>query len=241
MTISPRERSSSPTTNHQKLHEWKLSPGEARQVQVRLRSQVKVESLRLDEVHLVAGVDASYYKGTILATAVSFMFPALEIVDQAVAEMPVEFPYIPGLLSFREAPAILAAFGRLYRSPDVLIVDGHGRAHPRRFGLACHLGVWLDLPSIGCAKSILVGEMAPLGKKTGSTAPLTSQGEVLGVALRTRTNVRPVYLSIGHRVDLESAVAIILACGKGYRLPEPVRQAHILAKEARKSKIDWQL
>lgn len=201
-----------------------------------MRSQVKVEPLRLDEIRLIAGVDASYHQGTILAATVLFEYPALEIVDQAVAEMPVDFPYIPGLLSFREAPAILAALGQLSRSPDVLIVDGHGLAHTRRFGLACHLGLWLDLPSIGCAKSILVGELEPLGSEAGSTAQLISDGEILGVALRTRKDVNPVYLSIGHRVDLESAVQINLACNVGYRLPEPTRQAHILAKEAAKSR-----
>jgi deoxyribonuclease V len=198
--------------------------------------QVTVEPLRLYDISLVAGVDASYNQGHIVAAAVLFDFPSLLIVEKAVARLPMEFPYIPGLLSFREAPAILAALEQLSRSPDVLVVDGHGHAHPRRFGLACHLGVWLDMPAIGCAKSILVGEMAPLGKKAGSTAQLTWQGEVLGVALRTRTNVKPVYLSIGHRMDLESAAQIIIACGKGFRLPEPTRQAHILAKEEAKSR-----
>ncbi len=202
-----------------------------------MRSQVKVEPLRLDEIRLVAGVDASYHQGMIFAAAILFKFPSQEIVDQTVADMPLEFPYIPGLLSFREAPAILTALAQLSKSPDVLIVDGHGFAHPRRFGLACHLGVWLDLPSIGCAKSILVGEHAPLGSEAGSSAQLTTKGEVLGVALRTRRNVKPVYLSIGHRVDLESAVEVILASGKGYRLPEPTRQAHFLAKEARQFKV----
>ncbi len=190
---------------------------------------------------MVAGVDASYYKGMIIAAAVLLDFPSLEIVDQSVSEKPVDFPYIPGLLSFREAPAILAALENLSRLPDLLVVDGHGFAHPRHFGLACHLGVWLDLPSIGCAKSILVGEMAPLRSEAGSTAPLTSRGEVVGVALRTRRDVKPVYLSVGHYVDLESAVEIILACGKGYRLPEPIRQAHGVAKAARHSRVAREL
>lgn len=165
-----------------------------------------------------------------------FDFPSLEIIEKAVAEVPLEFPYIPGLLSFREAPGILAAIEQLSASPDVLIVDGHGLAHPRRFGLACHLGIWLDLPTIGCAKSILVGDLTPLGETVGSTANLTLGNELLGVALRTRLNVKPVFLSIGHRMDLVSAIQIVLACGKGFRLPEPTRKAHTLAKEACKSR-----
>jgi deoxyribonuclease V len=165
-----------------------------------------------------------------------FDFPSLEIIEKAVAEVPLEFPYIPGLLSFREAPGILAAIEQLSAALDVLIVDGHGLAHPRRFGLACHLGVWLDLPTIGCAKSILVGDLDPLGETVGSTANLTLGNELLGVALRTRLNVKPVFLSIGHRMDLVSAIQIVLACGKGFRLPEPTRKAHTLAKEACKSR-----
>lgn len=180
----------------------------------------------------MAGVDASYYQGMVCAAVIVLDFPHLKPIEQAVVEFPLSFPYIPGLLSFREAPGILAALKQLSQLPDVLIVDGHGQAHPRRFGLACHLGVWLDLPTIGCAKSILIGELAPLGAKVGSTAKLTLGTEVLGIALRTRTNVKPVYLSIGHRMDLISAAKIILACNKGYRLPEPPRQAHFLAKSA---------
>jgi deoxyribonuclease V len=236
--ISPAKRSSPPGTSqspttHQ-LHKWDLLPEEARQIQDRLAVQIKVQPLQPDEIHLVAGVDASYNQGICSAAAVSFEFPSLECTEKSVAKLPVEFPYVPGLLSFREAPAILAALEQLSRSPDVLIVDGHGLAHPRRFGLACHLGIWLNLTTIGCAKSILVGESAPLGDEVGSIAQLTSRGEVLGVALRTRKNVKPVYISIGHRVDLESAVQISLACSSGYRLPEPVRQAHILANQAAK-------
>ena len=184
----------------------------------------------------MAGVDASYHGDVACAAVVVIDFPSLEIIEKAVAKVPLEFPYIPGLLSFREAPGILAAIEQLTALPDVLIVDGHGIAHPRRFGLACHLGIWLDLPAIGCAKSILLGDLDPLGEKVGGTAQLTLDDELLGVALRTRRNVKPVYLSIGHRMDLESAVQIVLACGKGYRLPEPTRRAHTLAKEACKSR-----
>ncbi len=218
-------------------HKWDLAPEEARQIQDRLKESIREEPLSLGNIKQVAGVDASYHQGNLYATVVVFDYPRLEPVEETVAEAPLSFPYIPGLLSFREAPGILEAINQLSQLPDVLIVDGHGRAHPRRFGLACHLGVWLDLPAIGCAKSILIGELAPLGKEAGCTAQLTLDSELLGIALRTRTNSKPVYISIGHRIDLKSATEIIFACSKGYRLPEPTRQAHILAKSARSRAI----
>lgn len=163
-------------------------------------------------------------------------YRTLDKVEQASVERPLDFPYIPGLLSFREAPAYLEVLARLNTVPDVLIIDGHGLAHPRRFGIACHLGVLLDLPTIGCAKSILVGEVAPLDKPKGSTAEIKKNDEVLGLALRTRENVKPVYISVGHRVDLPSAIRITLASGKGYRLPEPARQAHLLTQKIKSKK-----
>lgn len=186
----------------------------------------------------MVGVDVSHQQGTLCSAAAVLDYPHLNPIEQTVVYAPITFPYIPGLLSFREAPVILAALERLSKLPDVLIVDGHGQAHPRRFGLACHLGVWLDLPTIGCAKSILVGDIAKLGTEAGRTAQLTLGSEVLGIALRTRTNVKPVYLSVGHRMDLKCAAEIILACTRGYRLPEPIRQAHILAKSACTQIID---
>jgi deoxyribonuclease V len=192
----------------------------------------------LDNINQVAGVDASYLRGTLYAAVVVFDYPQMNPIEQTVAKAPLSFPYIPGLLSFREAPGILDAINQLSQLPDVFIVDGHGKAHPRRFGLASHLGVLLDLPTIGCAKSILIGESAPLGKEAGCTAQLTLDSELLGFALRTRTNSKPVYISIGHCMDLKSATEIMFACCKGYRLPEPSRQAHILAKSARAQAID---
>jgi deoxyribonuclease V len=159
----------------------------------------------------------------------------MEPLEQAAAEMPLAFPYIPGLLSFREAPAILSALAQLSVLPDVLIVDGHGWAHPRRFGLACHLGVLLDLPTIGCAKSILTGQARALSETAGSTAELLDGSQVIGLALRTRPGVRPVYVSVGHRVDLASAARIIIDCGRGFQLPEPTRQAHRLASSVQRS------
>jgi len=213
------------------LHPWNLSPQEAIQLQNELRTRVIFAPLDEAGIRLVAGVDVGLPRGAQIARAAIAVldYPTLELVDQATAEMPAPFPYIPGLLSFREMPVILAALERLQTRPDVFIVDGHGYAHPRRFGLACHLGVWLDQPAIGCGKSILTGEQAPLANPRGSVAPLQAGGEIIGASLRTRQGVRPVYISVGHRIDLQSAIRMILACGRAVRLPEPIRQAHYLA------------
>jgi deoxyribonuclease V len=178
---------------------------------------------------LVAGVDCSEVRGRVRAAVCTFTFPGLEPIEDALAELPLEFPYVPGLLSFRELPAIRAAYGKLARAPDVLLVDGQGIAHPRRLGIASHLGVELDRPTIGCAKSILVGEHRAPAERRGSRARLVHRGEVVGVALRTRAGVKPIYVSIGHRVDLAAAVRIVLACAPRYRVPEPIRRADHLA------------
>jgi deoxyribonuclease V len=152
----------------------------------------------------------------------------------------VRFPYVPGLLSFREAPGLLAVLRRLRRVPDVLLCDGHGRAHPRRFGLACHVGLLAGLPSVGCAKSLLAGRHGRLGERRGSRSPLREttlqREEIIGTALRTRDGVRPVYVSVGHRIDLASAEALVLECAVGFRIPEPTRRAdHLVARACR----DW--
>lgn len=212
-------------------HPWDLSPSAARQIQDDLRQYVLTEPLPIHEIQSVAGVDISYKDDIACAAIVVFQFPGLRLLEEAAAIVPLTIPYIPGLLSFREVPGILAALEQLQGLPDVLLIDGHGLAHPRRFGLACHLGVLLDLPAIGCAKSIMLGEFEALGNEVSSKAELISDGEVLGVALRTRREVKPVYVSIGHRVDLDSAQQIILDCGRGFRLPEPLRRAHILAEK----------
>jgi deoxyribonuclease V len=215
-------------------HRWDLTPEEARAVQVALRDQVRVEPLPVDQVKAVAGIDASFGEGKVFAGAVLLDFPGLEILVQAVTRSPVTFPYIPGLLSFREAPASLEAVARLNPQPDVLIIDGHGYAHPRRFGIACHLGVLSELPSIGCAKSILVGQAGDLGEEAGSTVELRAGDEILGLAVRTRAGAKPVYVSAGHKVNLDSAIELVLACTRGYRLPEPARLAHRLVTLHRK-------
>lgn len=212
-------------------HAWDLSPGEAIRLQQKLRSQVIIAPLADSDIHTIAGVDVGLPRGGTAARAaiVVLDYANLEPIEQSVAEMPVSFPYVPGLLPFREMPVILKAVEQLSALPDIFFVDGHGYAHPRRFGLACHLGVWLDKPAIGCGKSILVGETEPLSGQRGSAVPLRDGDETIGAAVRTRENIKPVYISIGHRVDLESAIRITLGCGRGVRLPEPIRRAHKLA------------
>ena len=158
-----------------------------------------------------------------------------EIVETATVVDRARFPYVPGLLSFREAPVLLKCFRKLRCAPDVVMIDGHGLAHPRRFGIACHIGWLLDVPTIGCAKSILVGEYQRLGKRRGAIAPLIHKGEVVGCAVRTRTGVQPVYISSGHRIDLPTAVRLALRCAPRVRLPEPTRQAHLLVNRLRLS------
>ena len=214
-------------------HAWEISPQEARQLQEALREQILVEPLLEGQITHVGGVDASYGWESSYAAAVVLDYATQELIEQATAQLPLSFPYIPGLLSFREAPAVLEVLGKLISLPEVLIVDGHGYAHPRRFGLACHQGVLLELPTIGCAKSVLVGEHASLGEMTGSSTELREDGEIIGLAVRTRAKVKPVYVSIGHRVDLDSARRIVLACTRGRRLPEPSRRAHQLAAQAK--------
>jgi deoxyribonuclease V len=215
------------------LHRWDLSPQEAIQVQEKLRSRVIVTPLEDAKIRLVAGVDVGLPRGAQVARAAIAVldYASMELIDQAIAECPVPFPYVPGLLSFREMPVILAALEQLRTKPDVFMVDGHGYAHPRRFGLACHLGVWLDKPALGCGKSILIGEQMPLENPRGSVAFLQDGDETIGAAVRTREAVKPVYISIGHRADLESAIRITLNCARGVRLPEPTRWAYRLASE----------
>lgn len=209
------------------LHAWDLSPEAARAVQARLRPQVVTDTpLPLDAIGAVGGVDISVKDDTARAAIVVLRFPDLTPVDVALAEMPVPFPYVPGLLVFREGPSILAALARLERLPDVLIFDGHGLAHPRRMGIACHMGLWTGVPSVGCAKSILVGRHDAIGNEKGAWAALVHEGEVVGAALRTRDGVNPVYVSVGHRADLDTARALVLRCCTRYRLPEPTRLAH---------------
>ncbi len=213
--------------------QWPKTPAEARALQEDLRNRVIAED-RLGPVRLLAGVDAGYdlRRGMTRAVAVSMEADGLVLRHAVRAERPTDFPYVPGLLSFREAPAILAALDRLPERPDLLLVDGQGRAHPRRCGLACHLGVLADLPTIGVAKSRLVGTHDEPGEARGARSPLLHKGEMIGVVLRTRARVRPVFVSVGHRISLETAVELVLAAAPRYRLPEPIREADRLTRRA---------
>lgn len=207
------------------LHSWHVTTDEARQLQEKLRNQV-IQKDRFAEIRTVAGVDLGIKNDISLASVVVLNYPNLQIVDGVVAESRVNFPYIPGYLSFREIPPLLVAFARLKTEPDLIIVDGQGIAHPRRFGLACHLGLILDIPTIGCAKSRLCGEYIEPEKEKGSFSHIFDKDEIIGVALRTRTNVNVVYVSIGHRISLDSARMITMTCCPKYRLPETTRYAH---------------
>lgn len=222
------------------LHAWDVSPAEARAIQAELADRVSLEdAISLPEIASVAGVDNTYLtrNGEALAGAVVVVlsFPALEVIETAIAWRPVTFPYVPGLLSFREAPAVLAACTELRAEPDVFLFDGQGYAHPRRFGLATHLGVILDRPSIGCAKSRLVGHYEEPERVFGAHTPLIDRGEVVGAAVRTRPRHKPLFVSPGNQISVETAVAITLACCRnGAFLPEPTRLAHEIITGERK-------
>lgn len=211
------------------LHNWDLTPVEAIALQRRLAVQIKMTEPLPDPVRTVAGVDVScrWHGRRFHAAVVVLSFPELQLIETATASRDGDFPYIPGLLSFRELPVVLEACAKLCRQPDLLLVDGQGIAHPRRFGLASHLGLWLNLPSIGCAKSRLFGEHGDLAEQRGNaTSLLSPEGEELGVLLRTRDRVKPLYISPGHLINIGQAKQMVLACGGRYRLPEPIRLAH---------------
>ncbi len=208
------------------LHKWDLAPAQAIELQRQLAARVKLAPLRRP-VRFVAGLDAAFSKDDKLCFGAVVLWDITEqrVIEQQTACGPLTFPYVPGLLSFREVPTLLRALRKLRHKPDVLMCDGQGLAHPRRFGLACHLGVLCNLPAIGCAKSKLVGTHAEPGKSRGSRASLLDGTEVIGSVLRTQTGVKPVYVSIGHKIDLVEAERIVLACAIRYRLPEPIRLA----------------
>jgi deoxyribonuclease V len=210
-----------------KLHPWRVSYDEAVAIQETLRPRLRLTPLP-GRIRLVAGTDVAYSRPThrMYAAVVVLALPSLEVVETAEAASRARFPYIPGLFTFRELPPLLGAFRRLRRRPDAILFDGQGLAHPRRFGLACHGGLLLDIPSVGCAKSRLIGEHGVVGRARGDRSELTSGGQVVGAALRTRDGVKPVYVSPGHRADLASSIDLVLATTRRYRIPEPVRLAH---------------
>ena len=214
----------------QRLHGWDVDVAEAKEIQRALATRVVCRS-ELNSPRLIAGADISGedFGGMVRAAVVVLSYPELDMVDSSVVSVHPGFPYVPGLLSFREVPLLLEACEGLGLVPDLLIADAQGIAHPRRLGLASHLGLFLDMPTVGCAKSILCGRHDELGDEPGDRQPLVDNGEVVGTTLRTKRGVKPVYVSIGHKVDLESAARWVLNCCRGYRLPEPTRLAHLAA------------
>jgi deoxyribonuclease V len=215
------------------LHPWNLTPKEAIALQKQLASQVVVKPLP-KRITLVAGADVGYssrYKTAVAALA-TYTYPSLEFRELVQFSGKIVYPYMPGLLSFRELPLLLKAFQLLQGQPDVVLCDGQGVAHPRRLGLASHLGLWLDLPTVGCAKKKLVGTHGEVGAKKGQYRSLMHHYERVGVALRTRTKVKPLYVSPGHLADFESSRRLVMRCCSKYRLPEPIRQAHLAVQRA---------
>jgi deoxyribonuclease V len=212
------------------MHAWDVSPKEAVNIQKALQKHLSLED-DFGEVRTVAGVDVGFEKNnTVTRAAIAVLdFESLELIESAVARRPTTFPYVPGLLSFREIPAVLQAMLKLKVMPDLLLCDGQGIAHPRRFGIAAHLGLLTDIPAIGVAKSRLIGTHNELPPEKGSYVPLMDKGEQIGVVLRSRTNVKPLYISPGQRISITSSVQFVMKCVTRYRLPETTRHAHRLA------------
>jgi deoxyribonuclease V len=221
------------------LHHWDVDVREASEIQRNLRGRLRLVPLE-SELSIVAGADVSHARSDrkILVAAVVLMtLPDLSVVEETIAYRRATFPYVPGYLSFREAPVLLDAFRKLSRVPDLVLFDGQGIAHPREFGLASHLGLMLDLPSVGCAKKRLVGDHGDVGRDAGSRMPLTVDGKPVGTVLRTRTGVKPVYVSPGNRIDIDGSGDAVMQCLAGFRLPEPIRRAHQLTQKARRERI----
>jgi deoxyribonuclease V len=213
------------------LHEWNLSPSEAIELQKQFAYEVIAEDRFDGPVETVAGIDLGYdlKTDTSRAVVVVLKFPELTLLESAEAIMPIQFPYVPGLLSFRETPVAVKALEKLENAPDLILCDGQGIAHPRRFGVACHIGLITGVPSVGVAKSLLVGKYGALGEERGSTAPLVHRNEEVGVVLRTKNKVQPLYVSVGHKISLAAAIDYVLRCTPKYRLPETTRLADQMA------------
>lgn len=225
------------STRIRNIHPWRLSYAGAVNVQERLRTMVALRPLSLRRIHAVAGSDLAIDKRRkrVVAAVVVMSFPGLEVTETRTVTSPLDFPYIPGLLSFREIPALIKCLRRVRTGFDVMLCDGQGIAHPRGVGIASHLGILIDTPTVGCAKSRLVGEHDPPGRRKGDYTRLIYEGKQIGSVLRTRDDVKPLFISPGHRVDHASARRITLACTTRYRLPEPTRLAHIAAGDAKRA------
>lgn len=221
--------------HYEQLHDWDLTPTQAIALQQELRERVRIEPLSRP-VETIAGADISFnkYSEIVYAGIVVLRLPSLEVVEEAGVTTTTRFPYVPGLLSFRETPALLEAWAKLTVEPDAIMCDGQGIAHPRRMGIACHIGLLTQRPSFGCAKSVLVGKFEEPPIERGNWTPMQHRGETVGVALRTKNKVQPVYVSPGHLLSREDAIGLALACDGGYRVPEPTRRAHNFVNSLRR-------
>lgn len=223
--------------HYEQLHDWTLTPREAIELQKSLRERVRIESLGSRRIETVAGADISFNKfsSTVYAGIVVLRVPSLEVVEEVGVVSATRFPYVPGLLSFRETPSVLEAWAKLKTEPDAVMFDGQGIAHPRRVGIASHVGLLINRPTFGCAKSVLVGKFEEPSPERGHWTPLVDKGETVGAALRTKTRTQSIYVSPGHLIDLAGAIALTLQCDGGYRQPEPTRRAHLLVNALRRT------
>lgn len=219
----------------EQLHDWPQTRSEAVALQKRLRESVRVVPLK-KKIETIAGTDLSFnkFEPTVYAGIVVLRLPSLEVVEEVGIVSETRFPYVPGLLSFRETPSVLEAWAKLKTEPDAVMFDGQGIAHPRRVGIASHVGLIIKRPTLGCAKSVLIGKFEEPGEERGSWSPMIDKGETIGAALRTKTRVQPIYVSPGHLIDLAGAVELTLRCDGGYRQPEPTRRAHLLVNALRR-------
>lgn len=218
------------------LHNWNVDYREAKRLQKELSERLILQNNGLPEaIRIIGGADISYSKreNLFFAAVILLEFSTMDIIEVSSVVEKAEFPYIPGLLTFREGPALLRAFQKIEKTPDVVIFDGQGIAHPRGIGLASHIGLFLDIPTIGCAKKRLVGSAADIERERGNYALLLYKEAVIGAVLRTKRNVKPVFVSQGHKIDLEQAIRITLASSRGYRIPEPTRKAHLTVNKLR--------
>ena len=217
------------------LHSWEVSPEEALQIQLKLRNKMSLNN-GFDKIERIAGADVGYLKDMAIGGVVIMDFPGLEVVEKTFSYSPIKFPYLPGLLAFREGPPLLGAFKKIKSKVDLILFDGQGIAHPRRMGMATHLGLFLDKATIGCAKSKLIGYYPPPQAKKGSFELLKDGEKVLGAVVRTKDKIRPVFVSPGHKTNLDTSIKIVLECARVSRLPEPLRRAHLLVNRLKKER-----
>lgn len=220
---------------YEQLHDWAMTPREAVELQKSLRERVRLQSLK-KQIKTIAGADISFNKFStvVYAGLVVMRLPSLEVIEEVGVVSETTFPYVPGLLSFRESPSVLEAWAKLKTEPDAVMFDGQGIAHPRRVGIASHVGLIINRPTLGCAKSVLVGKYEEPPQERGHWTEMIDKGEVIGAAVRTKTNVQPIFVSPGHLIDLEGAIKLTLDCDGGYRQPEPTRRAHLLVNALRR-------